>query len=251
MKHTILLFCGLSGTGKDTAAETLVNKFSVPKVSMINKMRIQVMDTFRFPEDSVFGRSEKRNVGSLSLPKKEFFEEKISKIEGYWKNSKGDIIEPGDPKYWLSPREALINLVYTYEQMYQNILSEQCFRYHEELFHDSIITPENTMIMNDFVPSQGVVELQSPKYLKYPISITSDARRPHQIMGMKKLENEETRVISIRVKRPGFEKPAYDHPSETEQAKMTDDDYDFVIMNDGSINDLHKKVISLIEGVMK
>jgi hypothetical protein len=49
-----------------------------------------------------------------------------------------------------------------------------------------------------------------------------------------------------RIKRPGYEKPMFDHPSETEQLRIPDDKLQGVIHNDGTLEDLKAKAIGLL-----
>lgn len=51
-----------------------------------------------------------------------------------------------------------------------------------------------------------------------------------------------------RIKRAGYEKPAHDHPSETEQLKIPDDRLDGVINNDGDLEDLEREVLRVVLG---
>ena len=51
-----------------------------------------------------------------------------------------------------------------------------------------------------------------------------------------------------RVTRPGFEHPAYDHPSETEQLQIPDDRLDGVINNDSDLDHLQREVSRIILG---
>jgi hypothetical protein len=49
------------------------------------------------------------------------------------------------------------------------------------------------------------------------------------------------------VKRKGIEKPPFNHRSETEQTEIADNEFNYVINNDGTIKDLHEKVDHIIE----
>ena len=54
--------------------------------------------------------------------------------------------------------------------------------------------------------------------------------------------------INIRIERPNNPFPASDHPSETE---LDNYKFDIVISNDGSIDDLYKKVHSIMSNIKK
>jgi hypothetical protein len=55
----------------------------------------------------------------------------------------------------------------------------------------------------------------------------------------------------VRVRRLGLETPPYDHPSETEQTTVADDFFDYVIHNDGSLDDLSLKCVAMMEEFSK
>lgn len=80
----------------------------------------------------------------------------------------------------------------------------------------------------------------------YDIAVISDVREPIEIITPK---NEFDDVVSINVKRTNFETEL----SEKEQKHFTEvaldnfDDYDYKVLNDGSLDDLKKKIIEIIE----
>jgi hypothetical protein len=49
-----------------------------------------------------------------------------------------------------------------------------------------------------------------------------------------------------RIKRKGFDKPMFDHPSETEQLQIPDDRLHGVITNDGTLEDLEEAVLGTV-----
>jgi hypothetical protein len=52
---------------------------------------------------------------------------------------------------------------------------------------------------------------------------------------------------TIRIKRPGVEVPAWQHASETEQMEIPDSEFDYIVVNDGTLDDLALKVQAMIE----
>ena len=50
----------------------------------------------------------------------------------------------------------------------------------------------------------------------------------------------------LRVKRPGYEKPRWDHPSETEQMEVPDEEFDYGIYNGTSLADLEDAVGTMV-----
>jgi hypothetical protein len=56
-------------------------------------------------------------------------------------------------------------------------------------------------------------------------------------------------AVLIRVKRPSVPEPPYDHRSETEQAEIDDFYFDFVLDNDGTLDELYTKVDGVVAQV--
>ena len=82
----------------------------------------------------------------------------------------------------------------------------------------------------------------------FDVITISDARFPNEIEFPKKIFKD---VISIKVERPNFESNLTDkqlkHPSEVSLDNF--DGYDFILINDGTISDLDKKVLKIVEKV--
>jgi hypothetical protein len=68
--------------------------------------------------------------------------------------------------------------------------------------------------------------------------IITDTRFPNEAEAIKKADG-----IIIRIERPGV-KPINPHPSETSLDKW---DFDYVIVNDGSLADLTKKIKKVLK----
>lgn len=79
--------------------------------------------------------------------------------------------------------------------------------------------------------------------MKYPLWIISDTRFPNELKAVK-----DKNGITIRVNRPGLKSTDL-HPSET---ALDNVEYDYVIDNDGTIQELEDKVrqILLKEGIL-
>jgi hypothetical protein len=67
--------------------------------------------------------------------------------------------------------------------------------------------------------------------------VITDVRFKNEIVGV-----HERGGKLIRVKRPGVDKAEWNHPSETEQLTIPDEDFDYVLQNDGTLEDLTEKV---------
>ena len=78
------------------------------------------------------------------------------------------------------------------------------------------------------------------------ILIITDARMPEEVLMPKEKFNE---TVTIKLERPNFGSPlsASQQKSLTEVALDNFDSYDYVLINDGSLDDLERKIINLIE----
>jgi hypothetical protein len=103
---------------------------------------------------------------------------------------------------------------------------------------------------------RGLYEFEeSPSTIRkhdgFIVTCFSDFRHRHEIRHVRNVKADGFIPIVIRVKRPGIEKPPFDHRSETEQAEIPDNVFDAVIDNDGTIPDLHSKVDELMARIKK
>ncbi len=134
----------------------------------------------------------------------------------------------GDPRFWTSPREVMQKYMELMEQLNPNVWVDQTLEAH---------------VLNANEPND-----QSMAYLEYPIgpafSCCSDFRHPHQLKRSKQFPGVET--ILIRVKRPSVSKPPFNHPSETEQTRVRDAAFDFILDNDKDVTYLSNRVDGII-----
>lgn len=171
-------------------------------------------------------------------------------------------IEEGDPVFWLSPREALQQYCELLEKLYLGSLIDYAIQTHLQLvptLNPSLpqITPSHTpqVPRQKHVYSrytydriQGLVERVNPeKHEGHFMTCFSDFRRKHQIQGARDHAGNKLIPVMIRVKRPGIEKPPFKHVSETEQAEIPDSAFDFIIDNDGTIDELNVKIDRIVE----
>lgn len=78
------------------------------------------------------------------------------------------------------------------------------------------------------------------------IIIITDARMPEEVLMPKEKFKE---AITIKLERPNFDSPLSlsQQKSLTEVALDNFDNYDYVVSNDGTLEDLDRKIINLIE----
>jgi len=158
-------------------------------------------------------------------------------------------IEEGDPGFWLSPREALQHYCELLEEFYRGSLIDYAVQIHLQLIPTADPGyPGKVYLSFQYNRMKGLVENLIPKLHEGPfITCFSDFRRKHQIQGARDRAGRKLTPVMVRIKRPGIEKPPFKHISETEQAEIPDSAFDFVIDNDGNIDDLNVKIDRVVE----
>lgn len=103
-------------------------------------------------------------------------------------------------------------------------------------------------IDNNFFIKRIIGDITVYSYYCDVITI-SDARLPEELDGIK---NSFKNVFKVRIERPNFENSLNSNERKhiTEVGLDNYSDYDFIIVNDGTIEDLNKKVINMIEEVI-
>jgi hypothetical protein len=225
----IIALSGLSSTGKDTAADILVRNHGFVKVSLADPIKRICRDVFDFTDDQLWGPSESRNA-----PDKRYQRGSIN--AGHMLTDEGLKEFPGGkiPQY-LTPRHALQQLGTEWgRNCYDDVWVEYAVRVYEKLqCGDQYYTAwtglrTTTSVAGWMEPKKNVV--------------ISDVRFRNEISGLKKAGAK-----LIRIKRPGHETPKWDHPSETEQMGIPDEEFDVVLRNDKSIEDLAVNIGLLME----
>lgn len=159
-------------------------------------------------------------------------------------------IEEGDPRFWLSPREALQQYCELLEEFYRGALIDYAIRMHLELAPLQSYSNDSNAASSTYLYDrmEGLVGQSFPVYYYNQfMTCFSDFRRRHQIQGARNHAGERLIPVMIRVKRPGIEEPPYDHISETEQATIPDSAFDFVINNDGNFDDLNVQIDEVVK----
>lgn len=103
-------------------------------------------------------------------------------------------------------------------------------------------------IDNDFFIKRIIGDIEVYSYYCDAITI-SDARLPEELDSIKKRFKD---VYKIKIERPNYENNLNDTERKhiTETALDNYDDYDYVLVNDGSIEELNEKVIKIIDEVI-
>lgn len=161
-------------------------------------------------------------------------------------------IEDDHPNFFLSPREAL--------QLYCNLMNElhldtwirKGIEIHQTLAGGCTQKGRDVWMRHGYDRMAGIfvhedvwmgkIQNQGDSFF----TCFSDFRHRHEMALLRKLANGYT-PVAVRVKSPKVPNPPYDHRSETEQASIPDSDFDFVIDNDGTLEDLYGKVDEVVK----
>lgn len=250
--HIMVCVSGFSGVGKDEFCKHLVQKHGAIQTGLADPAKRHMHDVYGFTEEQLFGPSKFRNGGDLRYPKKDFFNYKLfkSKKHGVWvspivtdpngkliklNNKEHLVIDEGDPKFWLSPREALQKYCELMNNLYPNTWIDKGIQIQRKLASGGF---KYSKIM-------GVYELETELMDPF-VTCFSDFRHENEICAVRLLDPKSVKVVLVRIKSKKISEPPFLHKSETEQVKIPDSDFDFIVNNDGTIDDLHENAEKIV-----
>jgi len=166
-------------------------------------------------------------------------------------------IETDHPNFFLSPREALQLYCNLMNDLYLDSWIRKGIEVQKQLttvLREEIVAGEPHSLMKYWYDRMiGLVETEKNNtgpYIREPnptiISTFSDFRHRHEIKLARGIADTYLPVM-VRVKHPKITTPPYNHRSETEQATIPDSAFDFIIMNDGTLDELYAKVNHIVQ----
>ena len=217
----IIGICGRAGAGKDTLADLLVQHYKFVKVSFADPLKRICAEVFDFTYDQLWGPSSMRNKPDERYPR-------------HWHNWSEDndpyvcvccgVKEVGDSQCYLTPRYAL-----------QQLGTEWGRNCHPDVWLEHALKTAAKI-------EQGGYFYSAKSGLR--IDHTIDAR--HVVIPDLRFENEVYRLRgagarAIRLVRPFESAEAFfgTHISENQLKDIPESVFDSVIVNGGSIEDLH------------
>jgi hypothetical protein len=156
-------------------------------------------------------------------------------------------IEEDHPNFFLSPREALQLYCNLMNDLYLDSWIRKGIEVHRSLATVHQMEKDEVFMRFGYDRMSGLVPHDlndGENWRKHDgrfFTTFSDFRHRHEISLVRRAADAYVPVV-IRVKHPKIVTPPYDHRSETEQATIPDSAFDFVIMNDGTLEDLYAKV---------
>lgn len=290
MRHLMICICGFSGTGKDEAARRLVEGHGAVQTGLADPAKRHMADLYGFTEHQLFGPSAARNAGDLRYPKEpwaaklresqhhaglppEGLQGELERGSKYWEcegrgfppewslphvplklGSARVFVKQGDPRFWLSPREALQRYCELMNNMYLRSWSRKGVEVHRQLAevldlssqfpgHFRYAYSRMSGVTGNVTLAGGPQRQRSKDVL---ITCFADFRHRHEILEANLAEDGALVPVLVRIRRPSVPVPPYDHRSETEQAGIPDEAFDFVVDNSGTVADLHGKMDEIV-----
>ena len=234
--HVILAVSGYSNSGKDESLRilTTIGEGGSPilQTGLADPMKRHIADLYNFSELQMFGPSLNRNIGDIRYPKNEYLNIAMyGDVWGYEKNGIIHYVKEGDPQYWLSPREAL--------QEYGELMNDL----HINSWISKAVNDQIHITQNDLLYTRmGGISNEKKEYDRPLFTCFADIRHKHEIQYLLKAESSTLHPRLIRIKRKGIDKPPFNHRSELEQLEIPDNVFDFIILNDSTIDELHRKM---------
>jgi hypothetical protein len=229
---------GLAGVGKDTAANFLVDKCDFVKISFADPLKRICRDVYDFTEQQLWGPSEYRNKPDKRYPRKHSFPLGIDPICLCCGWDYGSLLrnESKAPQCYLTPRYALQKLGTEWgRDCYENVWVEYALRLSRTIL-DNPTKFDYTNKLGCYPADRSLNPVQG--------IVIADCRFKNEIEMMQANGGQ-----MLRLKRPGagLSGSAGTHASELEQQSILDSAFNFVIDNDGTIEDLGKRMADLFD----
>ena len=207
----IIGLCGLAGSGKDTAADSLVLRGFV-KLAFADIMKRFCKEVFDFTDDQLWGPSASRNAPDARYPRKP---------HGSDKNVEN-----------LTPRYALQTLGTEWgRDCFPAVWVDYAIRKAKELDGAEGVHYDAKL---------GIFKCARPPIEGVAIS---DVRFWNEVEAIQKAGGK---VVRIKRAGAGLGGAGGLHQSEVEQASIADACFDAVLQNDGTLAELHDKVGELL-----
>lgn len=208
MKKFVIAFSGFSKVGKDESAGVLIRNHGAIQIGLADEAKRHMMSLYGFTKEQLWGSSEKRNE-----PHPDHIRTNPDGLP---------LMMNGEPVH-LTPRYAL--------QIYMEKMQEICI---------------NTWIDFGLKEANRLIFAMS-KMERDPVKIItfSDFRHWHEVRRIKEI-NWATPIL-IRIKRPSIPSPPYNHRSEVEQTTIPDTEFDFVVNNSGTLEELYSNISGVIK----
>lgn len=164
-------------------------------------------------------------------------------------------VEHDHPGFFLSPREALQQYCEKMNQLHLDTWIRKGIDVQAELAKVHQAEKGSVFMVNRYTRMGGVErnDVQDGENWRetdgFFITCFADFRHKHEVRLARKAPERGITPVLIRIKRPSVPVPPYSHRSETEQTEIPDSVFDFVIDNDGTLDELRGKVDEIVKTV--
>lgn len=223
----ILGISGLAGSGKDTLARFLVEDQGFTVLSLADPLKRICRDVFAFTDEQLWGPSENRNRPDPRYPRVRCAGCQSCEFSC-------------DHFYHLTPRYALQRLGTEWgRDCYPNVWVEYGLRTAKAL----LVDPDDGSVPHYDGKNGLSFKPLGPYSLPKGVAIP-DVRFRNEIDGIKAAGGK---VIRIQRKQAGLSGDAALHASEQEQVNIPDKDFDLVVVNDGTLDELRSLTSDLLK----
>lgn len=224
----LIAISGLAGSGKDTLADILCRSYGFVRVSLADPLKRFCQEVYEFTDDQLWGPSESRNA-----PDPRYLRAPCPTC-GILQDHPRTCDGPGPT--FLSPRYALQTLGTEWGRDCWDIT----WVHYALRVHDRLQTGGYSYTQQEGLRSSTWVDGSNVRN-KMNVVIP-DTRFINELVNIHRAGGKV-----VRIKRSGVESPAWQHASETEQMTMVDSDFDAIVSNDGSLEDLEVRAQELID----
>jgi hypothetical protein len=235
-----------AGAGKDTVANILFVRRHVVTVAFADAFKRIVKDVYGFTDEQLWGPSQMREV-----PDKRYLRRAAGSL-----GSIGVLPNPPEDLY-LTPRFALLQFGSAAGRAcYENTWTDYGIRVAQQLISDNskMYTPHRGVQGRDFIPSdcdtEEELEALEEEQSDYPDEVShvafSDMRFFNEVAAIKAAGGK---VVRVRRTLPTEFQGEFDtaHESERQVADLPDEDFDYVLENDSSLEVLQLNTLRMFD----
>lgn len=252
----IIGIMGKAGSGKDTTADFLKKEENFVKISLADPLKRICKDVFDFSLEQLWGPSERRNEPDKRYRREPHYhlisnprtvDDPQYEEDRVCSSCSKSGPPPGGPGgqcfHYLTPRYALQQLGTEWgRNCYDNVWIDYALRLAKKAEEYAA-----TETPYEYSPLLGLRTLGIVAYLPGRVVIP-DCRFRNEFEAVKEAGGKMLRVI-----RPGagLSGDAGTHKSETEQDSIEDDEFDEIIVNNGTLDDLYWQVKDMFRNLQQ
>lgn len=251
----IIGICGLSRSGKDTSADTLVDKHHFVRVAFADPMKRFCMEIFGFTEDQLWG--DKKNEPDTRYRRGPYYHlivnsrsvndplyDEPRRCGSCGRSGPAPSGPDGECFHYLTPRHALQQLGTEWARScYRDVWMEYTVRVANELLgHQGLMYRRTEGVISDTEQTPQGEFRNDDAPSRIDGVVIPDARYKNELDGIRRAGGKV-----VRVKRPSVDKPEFRHSSETEQMSIPDEYFDYILDNSGDLHYLELQVDRMLD----